>query len=195
MTLQGKKIPQPQPQKWMKKCHKEILSVHINDTQKSTYNTKVSSTEATTLFNSGTMLSCIFKCFYDCIRHTELSRVINTNTGPAFVVTSASDDKLINLGQCRLRIKLGDKTFEYYFQILKILKRNLILGLNFQRTFKKLQDIMDDNDLYLHIRRKIITFSQQAKNTYKSHQYTQVYTNKATSFKQFQVKALKGLKI
>ena len=31
--------------------------------------------------------------------------------------------------------------------------------------FKILQDITDGNDLYLHIRRKIVTFSQQAKNT------------------------------
>ena len=55
--------------------------------------------------------------------------------------------------------------FEYYFQKLKNLKRDLRLGLNFQRTFKISQDITDDNDLYLHIRRKIVTFSQQAKNT------------------------------
>ena len=57
------------------------------------------------------------------------------------------------------------KTFEFYFQILKNLKLDLILGLNFQRTFKISQDITDDNNLYLHIRRKIVTFSQQAKNT------------------------------
>ena len=121
--------------------------------------------EATALFNSGATLSCISKCFYDHIRHIKPSMVIDTNAGPAIVVNLASDDKLINLGQCRLRIKLGEKTFEYYFQILKNLKRDLILGLNFQRMFKISQDITDDNDLYLHIRRKIATFSQQAKNT------------------------------
>ena len=124
----------------------------------------------------------------------ELSKVINTNAGPAIVVTSASDDELINLRQCRLHIKLGEKTFEYYFQILKNLKQDLILGLNFQRMFKILQDIMDDNDLYLHIRRKIVTFSQQAKNTtnhISTHECTQI---KPQSFKQFQVKAPKGLK-
>ena len=115
---QTEKTEEPQEQK----CHEEILSVYIDDTQKSTYNAKVSSMEATTLFDSGTTLSCISKHFYDCIRCTEPSRVINTNAGPAIVVTSASDDKLINLGQCRLRIKLGEKTFEYYFQILKNLK-------------------------------------------------------------------------
>ena len=57
------------------------------------------------------------------------------------------------------------------------LKRDLILGLNFQRTFKISQDIMDDTDLYLHIRRKIITFSQQAKNTgnhIRTHECTQI---------------------
>ena len=86
------------------------------------------------------------------------------------------------------------KTFEYYFQIIKNLKPDLILGLNFQRTFKILQDIMDDNNLYLHIRRKIFTFSQQAKNTtnhISTHKCTQI---KPQSFKQFQVKAQKGLK-
>ena len=84
--------------------------------------------------------------------------------------------------------------FKYYFQILKNLKQDLILGLNFQRTFKILQDIMDDNDLYLHIRRKIVTFSQQAKNTtnhISTHECMQI---KPQSFKQFQVKAPKGLK-
>ena len=62
--------------------------------------------------------------------------VINTNAGPAIIVTLASDDELINLGQCRLHIKLFEKLFEYYFQILKNLKQDLILGLNFQRMFK-----------------------------------------------------------
>ena len=93
--------------------------------------------------------------------------VINTNTGPPIVITSTSADELINLGRCRLHFKLSPKTFAYYFQIIKNLKRDLILdlGLNFQKTFKISQDITDDDDLYLHIRRKIVTFSQQAKNT------------------------------
>ena len=119
--------------------------------------------------------------------------VIGTNAGPAIIVTLASDDKLINLGQCRLLIKLGEKMFKYYFQILKNLKRDLILGLNFQRTFKILQDITDDNDLYLHIRRKIVTFSQQVNTTdhISTHKCTQI---KPQSFKQLQVKAPKGLK-
>ena len=43
------------------KSHEEILSVHIDDTQKSTYTAKVSSTEATVLFDSGATLSCISK--------------------------------------------------------------------------------------------------------------------------------------
>ena len=43
------------------KSHKEILSVHIDDTQKSTYTAKVGSTEVTALFDSGTTLSCISK--------------------------------------------------------------------------------------------------------------------------------------
>ena len=59
--------------------------------------------------------------------------------------------------------------------------------------FKILQDITDDNDLYLHIWRKIVTFSQQAKNTtnhISTHECKQI---KPQSFKQFQVKAPKGL--
>ena len=47
------------------KSHEEILSVHIDDTQKSTYTAKVGSTEATALFDSGTSLSCISKQFYN----------------------------------------------------------------------------------------------------------------------------------
>ena len=62
------------------------------------YNAKVSSMEATALFDSGPTLNCISKHFYDHISHTEPSRVIDTNARPAIVVTSASDDKLINLG-------------------------------------------------------------------------------------------------
>ena len=176
------------------KSHKEILSVYIDDTQKSTYTAKVGSTEATALFDSSTSLSCISKRFYNRISCTELSKVIDTNAGPVIVVTTASDDEFINLGQCRLCIKLGEKTFEYYFQILKNLKQDLILGLNFQRMFKILQDITDNNDLYLHIRRKIIIFSQQAKNItnhISTHKCMQI---KPQSFKQFQVKAPKGLK-
>ena len=73
------------------------------------YNTKVGSTEATALFDSGATLSCILKRYYDRICHIEPSMVINTNAGPAIVVTSASDDKLINLGRCRLHMKLGKK--------------------------------------------------------------------------------------
>ena len=73
------------------------------------YNGKVGSTEVTALFDSGATLSHILKCFYDCICHIKPSMVIDTNAGPAIVVTSVSDDKLINLGRCRLHIKLGDK--------------------------------------------------------------------------------------
>ena len=61
------------------KCHEEILSVHIDDTQKSTYNTKVGGMEATVLLDSGTTLSCISKHFYDHIHHIKPSMVINTN--------------------------------------------------------------------------------------------------------------------
>ena len=43
------------------KSHEEILSVHIDDTQKSTYTAKVGSTEARALFDSGALLSCISK--------------------------------------------------------------------------------------------------------------------------------------
>ena len=51
------KMEEPQEQR----SHKEILSVHIDDTQKSTYTTKVGSTEATAQFDSPTSLSCISK--------------------------------------------------------------------------------------------------------------------------------------
>ena len=114
----SRKTEEPQEQK----SHEEILSVHIDNTQKSTYTAKVGSTEATALFDFGTSLSCISKRFYDRISHTEPSKVIDTNAGPAIIVTTASDDELINLGRCRLRIKLGKKTFEYYFQRLENLK-------------------------------------------------------------------------
>ena len=53
---------------------------------------------------------------------------------------------------------------------------------------------MDDDDLYLQIRRKIVTFSQQAKNTtnhISTHDCMQINPK---SFKQFEEKASKGLK-
>ena len=53
----SEKTEEPQEQK----SHEEILSVHIDDTQKSTYTAKVGSTEATALFDSGASLSCISK--------------------------------------------------------------------------------------------------------------------------------------
>ena len=51
------KTEEPQEQK----NYEEILSVHIDNTQKSTYTAKVGSTEATALFDSGALLSCISK--------------------------------------------------------------------------------------------------------------------------------------
>ena len=56
---QTEKTEEPQEQK----SHEEILSVHIDDTQKSTYTAKVGSMEATALFDSGASLSCISKLF------------------------------------------------------------------------------------------------------------------------------------
>ena len=54
---QSGKTEKPQEQK----SHEEILSVHIDDTQKSIYTAKVISTEATALFDSSATLSCISK--------------------------------------------------------------------------------------------------------------------------------------
>ena len=51
------KTEEPQEQK----SHEEIMSVHIDDTQKSTYTAKVGSMEATALFDCCTTLSCISK--------------------------------------------------------------------------------------------------------------------------------------
>ena len=85
-----------EPQEY--KCHNQILSVEIDDTQKSTYNAKDCNTEVTALFDSGAMPSCISKKFHDHICQLELSMVINTNTGPVIVITSALAEELINLG-------------------------------------------------------------------------------------------------
>ena len=114
--------------------------------------------------------------------------------GPPVIIMSASNDELTNLGRCRLRFKLGEETFEYYFQIIKNLKRDLILGLNFQKTFKISQDITDSNDLYLHIRNKIITFSTQStnKNNYICTQ--ECVQIKPKNWKQLRVKAPRNLK-
>ena len=55
------KLPEKTEEPQEQKSHEEILLVHIDDTQKSTYTAKVGSTEATALFDSGTSLSCISK--------------------------------------------------------------------------------------------------------------------------------------
>ena len=55
------KLPEKTEEPQEQKSHEEILSVHIDDTEKSTYTTKVGSTEATALFDSGASLSCISK--------------------------------------------------------------------------------------------------------------------------------------
>ena len=110
------------------------------------------------------------------------------------IIMSASNNELTNLGRCRLRFKLGEETFEYYFQIIKNLKRDLILGLNFQKTFKISQDITDSNNLYLHIRNKIITFSTQSTNK-KNYICTQECVQiKPKNWKQFRVNAPRNLK-
>ena len=60
-TVARPKLPEKTKESQEQKSHEEILSVHIDNTQKSTYTAKVGSTEATVLFNSGTSLSCISK--------------------------------------------------------------------------------------------------------------------------------------
>ena len=59
--------------------------------------------------------------------------------------------------------------------------------------FKISQDIMNDNDLYLHIRRKFVTFSQQANNVTNHISTSECTQLKPKSFKQFEVKAPIGL--
>ena len=54
---QSETAEEPQEQK----SDEEILSVYIDNTQKSTYTAKVGSTKATALFDSGTSLSCMSK--------------------------------------------------------------------------------------------------------------------------------------
>ena len=83
---------------------------------------------------------------------------------------------------------------EYYFQIINNLKQDLILGLNFHKTFEILQDITDENDLYLHIRNKIITFSTQAVNAKNYINTCKCMQIKPRSWKKFEVDAVKGLK-
>ena len=76
-------------------CHQEILSVQINDMQKSTYNAEVGNTEAMALFDSGAMLSCISKQFYNRICQIEPSMVIDTSAGPPIVITLVSAEELM----------------------------------------------------------------------------------------------------
>ena len=96
---------------------------------------------------------------------------------------SASNEELTNL---RLHFKLGAETFEYYFQI--------ILGLNFQIMFKISQDATDNEDLYLHIRNRIVTFSFQSINTNNYICTWECVQIKPKDWKQFTVKAPRGLK-
>ena len=60
--------------------------------------------------------------------------------------------------------------------------------------FKILQDIMDDNNLCWHIRNKIITFSAQSNNVSNYINTCECMEIKPRSWKQFMVKAPKGLK-
>ena len=114
----------------------EILSVHINDLQTSMYDAQIGSVEEKALFDSGAMLSCFSKQFYDKVRQHASNRVIDTDAGPPIMINSASNNELVNMGCCRTCLKLEMKIFEYYFQIIKNLKHDLIIGLNFKRTFK-----------------------------------------------------------
>ena len=124
----------------------------------------------------------------------EPDQIVDANTGPPIIIMSASNNELTNLRRCRLCLKLGEETFEYYFQIIRNLKRDLILGLNFQKIFKISQDITDTDDLYLHIRNKIITFSIQSTNSKNYICMQEWLQTKSKDWKQFRVKAPKGLK-
>ena len=146
------------------------------------------------LFDSGATLSCISECCYDRIQQREPDQVTDANAGPPIVITSASNDELTNLGWCRLRFKLGDETFKYFFQIIKNLKRDLILGLNLQKTFKISQDVTDTEDLYLHIRNKIVTFSIQSTNTNNYVCTQECVQIQPKDWKMFWVRAPRGLK-
>ena len=60
--------------------------------------------------------------------------------------------------------------------------------------FKILQDVIDTEDLYLHIRNKIVTFSIQSTNTNNYICTWECLQIKPKDWKQFEVKAPKGLK-
>ena len=172
----------------------EILSIHINDIQTSTYNANIGNTSIKALFDSGATLSCISQCCYDRICNKEPDWIIDANVGPPIIITSALSEELTNLGRCRLCFKLGDDMFKYSFQIIKNLKRDLILGLNFQKMFKISKDVTDTEDLYLYIRNKIVTFSIQSTNTSNYICTQECLKIEPKNWKQFRVKAPKGLK-
>ena len=76
----------------------EILSIHINDTQTSMYSATVGNSNVKTLFDSGATLSCISKQCYKRICTRESNQIIHATAGPPMIITSASNDKLTNLG-------------------------------------------------------------------------------------------------
>ena len=69
----------------------EILSIHINDTQTSTYNENIGNTNIKTLFDSGATLSCISEQCYDKILAKEPDQIIDANAGPPIIIMSASN--------------------------------------------------------------------------------------------------------
>ena len=75
----------------------EILSIHINNVQTSTYNATIGDTSIRTLFDSGATLSCISKRCFDRIRNKEPNQVIEANAGPPIIITLASSEELTNL--------------------------------------------------------------------------------------------------
>ena len=100
----------------------EILLIHINDVQMSTYNASIGKANIKTLFDSGATFSCISKHCYDQIQHTKPDHITDANVGPPIVITSALNEEVTNLGWCWLRFKLGTKMFKYFLQIIKNLK-------------------------------------------------------------------------
>ena len=71
------------------KCPKEILSVHIDDAQKSTYNMPRSVAQKQQHYSTQAPQSAAYRnVFYDRFRCIKPSMVIDTNAGPAIVVTS-----------------------------------------------------------------------------------------------------------
>ena len=150
-----------------------ICNIHDENNNKSLYKARFAKCETKTLYDTGATLCLISKEFFQNLGTKEKAI---TRAGPPIRLTQANGQPLLNLGQVQLKFKIGSQSFTYWFQIVRGLKQNMIIGLNLMKKYKLTQDFDKSGNQYLCIGNKIVTPSTES-TVLKSHCSTALSVN------------------